>query len=56
VATVLCQRPADQAAAAREVRSFAELGATVVHAEVAADGRPGTHDPARLATALKELA
>ena len=56
VATVLCQRPADQAAAAREVRSFAELGATVVHAEVAADDHPGRHDPARLATALKELA
>jgi uncharacterized cofD-like protein len=56
VATVLCQRPADKAAAAREVRSFAELGATVVHADVAADDHPGRHDPARLATALKELA
>jgi len=56
VATVLCQRPADEAAAAREVRSFAELGAAVVHAEVAADDHPGRHDPGRLATALKELA
>jgi uncharacterized cofD-like protein len=56
VATVLCQRPADEAAAAREVRSFAELGAAVVHAEVAADDHPGRHDAARLATALKELA
>jgi uncharacterized cofD-like protein len=56
VATVLCQRPADEAAAAREVRSFAELGAAVVHAEVAADDHPGRHDAGRLATALKELA
>jgi uncharacterized cofD-like protein len=56
VATVLCQRPDDEAAAAREVRSFAELGAAVVHAEVAADDHPGRHDAARLATALKELA
>jgi uncharacterized cofD-like protein len=56
VATVLCQRPEDEAAAAREVRSFAELGAAVVHAEVAADDHPGRHDAARLATALKELA
>jgi uncharacterized cofD-like protein len=56
VATVLCQRPADETAAAREVRSFAELGAAVVHAEVAADDHPGRHDAGRLATALKELA
>jgi uncharacterized cofD-like protein len=56
VATVLCQRPRDAAAAARELRAFAELGAAVVHAEVAADGHPGRHDAARLATALKELA
>jgi uncharacterized cofD-like protein len=56
VATVLCQRPADEAAAAWEVRSFAELGAAVVHAEVAADNHPGRHDAGRLATALKELA
>jgi uncharacterized cofD-like protein len=56
VATVLCQRPDDETAAAREVRSFAELGAAVVHAEVAADDHPGRHDAARLATALKELA
>jgi uncharacterized cofD-like protein len=56
VATVLCQRPRDAAAAAREVAAFAMLGAGVVHAEVAADGHPGRHDAARLATALKELA
>jgi uncharacterized cofD-like protein len=56
VATVLCQRPRDAAAAAREVAAFAALGAAVVHAEVAADDAPGRHDAARLATALKELA
>ena len=56
VHTVLCQRPPDPAAEAREVRSFAELGAAVVHAELAADDHPGRHDAARLATALKELA
>lgn len=56
VTTVLCQRPADPAAVAREARVFAELGAAVVHAELAADGHPGRHDAARLATALKELA
>jgi uncharacterized cofD-like protein len=56
VDTVLCQRPPDRAAAARELRAFAELGAAVVHAELAADDHPGRHDAARLATALKELA
>jgi uncharacterized cofD-like protein len=56
VATVLCQRPRDAAAAAREVAAFGALGAAVVHAEVAADDAPGRHDAARLATALKELA
>ena len=56
VATVLCQRPRDAAAAAREVAAFAALGAAVVHAEVAADDAPGRHDAARLAAALKELA
>jgi uncharacterized cofD-like protein len=56
VHTVLCQRPPDPAAAARELRAFAELGAAVVHAELAADDHPGRHDAARLATALKELA
>jgi uncharacterized cofD-like protein len=56
VATVLCQRPPDAAAAAREMRAFAELGAAVLHAEVAADDHAGRHDVARLATALKELA
>lgn len=55
VATVLCQRPRDAAGAARELRAFAELGAAVVHAELAADDHAGTHDAARLATALKEL-
>jgi uncharacterized cofD-like protein len=56
VSTVLCQRPRDAAAAARELRAFATLGAAVVHAELAADDHPGRHDAARLATALKELA
>jgi uncharacterized cofD-like protein len=56
VATVLCQRPQDAAAAARELRAFADLGAAVLHAEVAADDHAGRHDAARLATALKELA
>jgi uncharacterized cofD-like protein len=56
VATVLCQRPRDAAGAARELAAFAELGAGVVHAEVAADDHPGRHDATRLATALKELA
>jgi uncharacterized cofD-like protein len=56
VATVLCQRPRDAAAAARELAAFAALGAAVVHADVAADDHPGRHDAARLATALKELA
>jgi uncharacterized cofD-like protein len=55
VATVLCQQPRDAAAAARELRAFAALGARVLHAEVAADDAPGRHDPARLAAALKEL-
>ncbi|HEV3462522.1 MAG TPA: uridine diphosphate-N-acetylglucosamine-binding protein YvcK, partial [Actinomycetota bacterium] len=55
VGTVLCQRPRDAAAAAREVEAFAALGAAVVHAELAADDHAGTHDAARLATALKEL-
>lgn len=56
VATVLCQRPPDAAAAARELAAFADLGATALHAEVAADDHAGRHDAARLATALKELA
>jgi uncharacterized cofD-like protein len=56
VATVLCQRPPDAAAAARELGAFAELGAAVLHAEVSADDHAGRHDAARLATALKELA
>jgi uncharacterized cofD-like protein len=55
VATVLCQRPGDAAGAARELEAFAALGAAVVHAELAADDHAGTHDAARLATALKEL-
>jgi uncharacterized cofD-like protein len=55
VPQVLCQQPRHAEAAAREVRAFARLGARVVHAEVAAEDAPGRHDPARLATALKEL-
>jgi uncharacterized cofD-like protein len=56
VDAVLCQRPREAAASARELRAFATLGARVVHADLAADDAPGRHDPARLATALKELA
>ena len=56
VAAVLCQRPRDAAGAARELRAYAELGAAVVHAEVAADDHPVRLDAARVATALKELA
>jgi uncharacterized cofD-like protein len=55
VDAVLCQRPRDAAAADRERRAFAALGARAIHAEVAADHTPGRHDPARLAAALKEL-
>jgi uncharacterized cofD-like protein len=55
VDTVLCQQPRDAAAADREVRAFAALGARVIHAELAADHAPGRHHPARLAAALKEL-
>ena len=56
VPRVLSQAPAGAGAAAREARAFARLGAEVFHADVAADGVPGRHDPARLADALKELA
>ena len=45
--------PGTPAGAARELRAFAELGASCVHAEVAADDHPGRHDAARLATALR---
>jgi uncharacterized cofD-like protein len=55
VDAVLCQRPRDAAAADRERRAFAALGARAIHAEVAADHTPDRHDPARLAAALKEL-
>jgi uncharacterized cofD-like protein len=56
VPRVLCQRPPTPAAGDREARAFAALGAEVTHADVAAAAAPGRHDPARLATALKELA
>ncbi len=55
VPLVLCQRPADQATAEHEVRAFADLGARVLHADLADHRIPGRHDPARLAVALKEL-
>jgi uncharacterized cofD-like protein len=55
VGRVLCQRPADALARAREVRAFAELGAEVVHAELLATHRPERHDPALLATTLRSL-
>lgn len=55
VGWVLCQRPADAAARAREVHAFAELKAEVVHAELVGVDRPERHDPALLATALRSL-
>jgi uncharacterized cofD-like protein len=55
VGRVLCQRPADPAARAREVHSFAELKAEVVHAELVSDDRPERHDPTLPATALRSL-
>jgi len=55
VPLVLCQRPADAGATARESEAFAELGARVLHADLADPVFPGRHDPTRLAVALKEL-
>jgi uncharacterized cofD-like protein len=55
VPVVLCQRPAGEAAVERETAAFAELGARVLHADLALPGQPGRHDPTRLAMALKEL-
>jgi uncharacterized cofD-like protein len=55
VPVVLCQRPATPAAVEREVAAFAELGARVLHADLADPDQPGRHDPTRLAVALKEL-
>jgi uncharacterized cofD-like protein len=55
VPVVLCQRPAGEAAVEREAAAFAELGARVLHADLALPGQPGRHDPTRLAMALKEL-
>jgi hypothetical protein len=52
---VLCQRPASTEAMARESAAFAELGARVLHADLADPDAPGRHDPARLASALEEL-
>jgi uncharacterized cofD-like protein len=52
---VLCQRPASAEAMARESAAFAELGARVLHADLADPDAPGRHDPARLASALEEL-
>jgi uncharacterized cofD-like protein len=55
VARVLCQRPADASAAAREAAAFDALGARALHADVAVAGSPGRHDPDRLAAALEAL-
>jgi uncharacterized cofD-like protein len=55
VPVVLCQRPATVAAIEREVAAFAELGARVLHADLADPDHCGRHDPTRLAVALKEL-
>jgi uncharacterized cofD-like protein len=55
VPLVLCQRPADAAARERETAAFADLGARVLHADLADPAAHGRHDPARLAAALEEL-
>jgi uncharacterized cofD-like protein len=55
VPLVLCQRPGSAAARAREKGAFADLGAQVLHADLADPAFPGRHDPARLAAALEEL-
>jgi len=55
VPRVLCQRPADAAARERETAAFADLGARVLHADLADPAAQGRHDPARLAAALEEL-
>jgi uncharacterized cofD-like protein len=55
VPRVLNQDPGDEGGAEAERRAFAEHGAAVLHRDVAAEGQPGRHDPARLAAALKEL-
>ena len=55
VPVVLCQRPGGRDVEEREEEAFAELGARVLHADLADPGQPGRHDPTRLAVALKEL-
>jgi 2-phospho-L-lactate transferase/gluconeogenesis factor (CofD/UPF0052 family) len=55
VPLVLCQRPGSAAAMAREAAAFADLGARVLHTDLADPASPGRHDPARLAAALEEL-
>jgi uncharacterized cofD-like protein len=55
VPRVLHQDPDDPVRAEGERRAFALLGASVLHRDLAAEGRPGQHDPGRLAAALKEL-
>jgi uncharacterized cofD-like protein len=55
VPLVLCQRPDSAEAMARESAAFAELGARVLHADLADPDAPGLHDPVRLASALEEL-
>jgi uncharacterized cofD-like protein len=55
VPLVLCQRPRGADAMAREAAAFADLGARVLHADLADPASPGRHDPARLAAALEQL-
>ena len=55
VPRMICQRPPTPALAAAEVAELGRLGAEVLHADVATDGRRGHHDPERLAAALKAL-
>ena len=55
IGRVLCQRPADAAARAHEMRAFTQLEAEVVHAELLGADHRERHDPAQLATALRSL-
>jgi uncharacterized cofD-like protein len=55
VPRMICQKPATGRLAAAEIAELGRLGAEVLHADVAVDGRRGHHDPQRLAAALKAL-
>jgi uncharacterized cofD-like protein len=50
-----CPGPDNPTAMARETAAFSDLGARVLHADVADPACPGRHDPVRLAAALEEL-